>query len=66
VEHPRLVADRIIRYAKIVGRENLIAGTDCGFQQGARIERVHPTIMWAKLQALAEGARIATQELWRE
>ena len=66
VEHPRLVADRIIRYAKIVGRENVIAGTDCGFQQGARIERVHPTIMWAKLQALAEGARLASQELWRE
>lgn len=64
VEHPRLVADRIIRYAGIVGRENVIAGTDCGFQQGARIERVHPTIMWAKLQALAEGARIATRELW--
>ena len=66
VEHPRLVADRIIRYAKIVGRENVIAGTDCGFQQGARIERVHPTIMWAKLQSLAEGAKIASQELWRE
>lgn len=66
VEHPRLVADRIIRYAKIVGRENVIAGTDCGFQQGARIERVHPTILWAKFQALAEGARIASQELWSE
>ncbi|HWO73967.1 MAG TPA: cobalamin-independent methionine synthase II family protein [Dehalococcoidia bacterium] len=66
VEHPRLVADRIVRYAKIVGRENVIAGTDCGFQQGARIQRVHPTIMWAKLQSLAEGARIASQELWRK
>ncbi len=66
VEHPRLVADRIIRYAKIVGRENVIAGTDCGFQQGARVERVHPSIMWAKLEALAEGARIASQELWSE
>ncbi|HLF79385.1 MAG TPA: cobalamin-independent methionine synthase II family protein [Dehalococcoidia bacterium] len=65
VEHPRLVADRIVRYAEIVGRENVIAGTDCGFQQGARIERVHPSIMWAKLQALAEGARIASRELWR-
>jgi 5-methyltetrahydropteroyltriglutamate--homocysteine methyltransferase len=64
VEHPRLVADRILRYAGIVGRENVVAGTDCGFQQGARIERVHPSIMWAKLEALAEGARIATQELW--
>ncbi len=66
VEHPRLVADRIIRYAQIVGRENVIAGTDCGFQQGARIERVHPTVMWAKLQALSEGAKIASKELWRE
>lgn len=66
VEHPQLVADRIIRYAGIVGRENVIAGTDCGFQQGARIERVHPSIMWAKLQALSEGARIASQELWGE
>jgi 5-methyltetrahydropteroyltriglutamate--homocysteine methyltransferase len=64
VEHPRLVADRIVRYAGIVGRENVIAGTDCGFQQGARIERVHPTIMWAKLESLAEGAGIATRELW--
>jgi 5-methyltetrahydropteroyltriglutamate--homocysteine methyltransferase len=66
VEHPRLVADRIVRYAKILGRENVIAGTDCGFQQGARIQRVHPTIMWAKLQSLAEGARIASEELWGE
>jgi 5-methyltetrahydropteroyltriglutamate--homocysteine methyltransferase len=66
VEHPRLVADRLIRYARIAGRENVIGGTDCGFQQGARIERVHPMIMWAKLQALAEGARIASKELWRE
>ncbi len=64
VEHPRLVADRILRFAKIVGRENVIAGTDCGFQQGQGIERVHPSIMWAKLEALAEGARIATKELW--
>ncbi|HEU0075179.1 MAG TPA: cobalamin-independent methionine synthase II family protein [Dehalococcoidia bacterium] len=64
VEHPRLVADRIVRYAGIVGRENVIAGTDCGFQQGARIERVHPTIMWAKLESLGEGARIASRELW--
>jgi 5-methyltetrahydropteroyltriglutamate--homocysteine methyltransferase len=64
VEHPRLVADRLVRYAKIVGRENVIGGTDCGFQQGARIERVHPSIMWAKLAALAEGARIASKELF--
>lgn len=65
VEHPQLVADRIIRYAQVVGRENVIAGTDCGFQQGARIERVHPTIMWAKLRSLAEGAQIASKELWK-
>jgi 5-methyltetrahydropteroyltriglutamate--homocysteine methyltransferase len=65
VEHPRLVADRIIRYARIAGRENVIAGTDCGFQQGARIQRVHPTIMWAKLESLAAGARMASDELWR-
>ncbi|MEX2126701.1 MAG: cobalamin-independent methionine synthase II family protein [Xanthobacteraceae bacterium] len=64
VEHPRLVADRLIQFAKIVGRENLIAGTDCGFAQMEGIQRVHPQVMWAKLQALAEGARIASQELW--
>ena len=60
VEHPRLVADRIIRFAQIVGRENVIAGTDCGL--GGRI---HPQIAWAKLAALADGARLATRELWR-
>jgi 5-methyltetrahydropteroyltriglutamate--homocysteine methyltransferase len=59
VEHPQLVADRIIRYAKIVSRENVIAGTDCGL--GGRI---HPQIAWAKLEALVEGARLATRELW--
>ena len=59
VEHPRLVADRIVRYAHVVGRENVIAGTDCGL--GGRI---HPQIAWAKLEALAEGARIASGELW--
>jgi 5-methyltetrahydropteroyltriglutamate--homocysteine methyltransferase len=64
VEHPRLVADRIVRFAKLVGRENVIAGTDCGFAQGAGIQRVHPTVMWAKFESLVEGARIATKELW--
>jgi 5-methyltetrahydropteroyltriglutamate--homocysteine methyltransferase len=64
VEHPRLVADRLIQFAKVVGRENLIAGTDCGFAQLEGIQRVHPQVMWAKLEALAEGARIASQELW--
>ncbi len=60
VEHPRLVADRIVRFAQLVGRENTIAGTDCGL--GGRI---HPQIAWAKLAALAEGANLATRELWR-
>lgn len=64
VEHPRLVADRIVRYANIVGRENVIAGTDCGFAQADLVKRVHPQVMWAKFEALVEGARIATQELW--
>jgi 5-methyltetrahydropteroyltriglutamate--homocysteine methyltransferase len=64
VEHPRLIADRIIRFAKLVGRENVIAGTDCGFAQSQGIQRVHPSVMWAKFEALAEGARIATKELW--
>jgi 5-methyltetrahydropteroyltriglutamate--homocysteine methyltransferase len=64
VEHPELVAERIVRLANLVGRENVIAGTDCGFAQGPFYRRVHPSIMWAKLEALAEGARLASQELW--
>jgi 5-methyltetrahydropteroyltriglutamate--homocysteine methyltransferase len=64
VEHPDLVAERIVRLARLVGRENLIAGTDCGFAQGPFHRRVHPSIMWAKLDALAEGAKIATAQLW--
>ena len=64
VEHPRLIADRIIRFARLVGRENVIAGTDCGFAQSQGTQRVHPTIMWAKFEALVEGARLATGELW--
>jgi 5-methyltetrahydropteroyltriglutamate--homocysteine methyltransferase len=59
VEHPQVVADRIVRYAKVLGRENVIAGTDCGL--GGRI---HPQIAWAKLQALSEGAALASKELW--
>ena len=59
-----LVAQRIGRYAKLVGRENVIAGTDCGFAQAPFTTRVHPTIIWAKLEALAEGARLASKELW--
>jgi 5-methyltetrahydropteroyltriglutamate--homocysteine methyltransferase len=64
VEHPELVAERIGRYARLVGRENVLAGTDCGFAQGPFHRRVHPSIMWAKLEALAQGAAIATKELW--
>jgi 5-methyltetrahydropteroyltriglutamate--homocysteine methyltransferase len=64
VEHPRLVADRIVRFARLVGRENVIAGTDCGFAQAQYVQRVPPSVMWAKFDALVEGARIASAELW--
>jgi 5-methyltetrahydropteroyltriglutamate--homocysteine methyltransferase len=64
VEHPELVAERIVRLARLVGRENVIASTDCGFAQVTYFARVHPQIMWAKLQALVEGARLASKELW--
>jgi 5-methyltetrahydropteroyltriglutamate--homocysteine methyltransferase len=64
VEHPELVAQRIVRLAEVVGRERVIASTDCGFAQTPYISRVHPTIVWAKLTALAEGARLATERLW--
>jgi 5-methyltetrahydropteroyltriglutamate--homocysteine methyltransferase len=59
IEHPELVADRIVRYAEIVGRENMIAGTDCGLADG----RIHPELAWAKLQVLAEGAQLASRQL---
>jgi 5-methyltetrahydropteroyltriglutamate--homocysteine methyltransferase len=65
VEHPELVAERIARYAELVGRENVLAGTDCGFAQGPFHRRVHPSIMWAKLEALAQGARLASKRLWQ-
>jgi 5-methyltetrahydropteroyltriglutamate--homocysteine methyltransferase len=64
VEHPELVSERIVRLACLVGRENIIAGTDCGFAQSPMYRRVHPSIMWAKLEALAEGTRLASKELW--
>jgi 5-methyltetrahydropteroyltriglutamate--homocysteine methyltransferase len=64
VEHPELVAERIVRYARLLGRENVLAGTDCGFAQGPFYRRVHPSIMWAKLEALVAGARLASKELW--
>jgi len=60
IEHPQAIADRLVRYAKIIGRENVIAGTDCGI--GSRVG--HPQVGWAKFQSMAEGARIATKELW--
>jgi 5-methyltetrahydropteroyltriglutamate--homocysteine methyltransferase len=64
VEHPELVAQRIVRLAELVGKENVMGGTDCGFAQSPFAQRVHPSIMWAKLKSLAEGAKIATRELW--
>jgi 5-methyltetrahydropteroyltriglutamate--homocysteine methyltransferase len=64
VEHPRAVADRIVRFAKLVGRENVIAGTDCGFAQAEFIQRVPEAVMWEKLKSLVEGAQLASHELW--
>jgi 5-methyltetrahydropteroyltriglutamate--homocysteine methyltransferase len=64
VEHPELVSERLVRLARLVGRERVIAGTDCGFAQGPFVRRVHPSIMWAKLDALVEGARLASEQLW--
>jgi 5-methyltetrahydropteroyltriglutamate--homocysteine methyltransferase len=59
VEHPEVVADRLVAYARLVGRENVIAGTDCGL--GGRL---HPQLAWAKIAALTEGAQLASRELW--
>ena len=64
VEHPELVAQRLVRLAGVVGRDRVQGGTDCGFAQGAFIHRVHEEIQWAKLSSLAEGARIASSEIW--
>ena len=64
IEHPELVAQRICRYADQVGRERVIAGTDCGFATFAERPAVDPEITWAKLAALVEGAEIASQRLW--
>jgi len=66
IEHPELVAERIVRFARIVGRENVIAGSDCGFSTFAGFTTVDPKITWAKLAAMAQGARIASRELWRK
>ena len=60
LEHPDLVAQRLVRFAERVGRENVLASTDCGLGG-----RVHPQLVWAKLQAMAEGAEIASRRLWK-
>jgi 5-methyltetrahydropteroyltriglutamate--homocysteine methyltransferase len=66
VEHPELIAERLVRFAKRVGRDNVIAGTDCGFSSQASYRtEVHPTVVWAKFRALSEGAGIASRRLWR-
>jgi 5-methyltetrahydropteroyltriglutamate--homocysteine methyltransferase len=66
VEHPELIAERIVRFARLVGRENVIAGVDCGFSSQATYQpEIHPSVVWAKFRAMAEGARLATQQLWR-
>jgi 5-methyltetrahydropteroyltriglutamate--homocysteine methyltransferase len=65
VEHPELVAERLVKYATIVGRESVIAGSDCGFSSFASSEpEIHPTVVWAKFQAMAEGAQLASVQLW--
>ena len=65
VEHPVLIAERLVRFAKLVGRENVIAGADCGFSSQASYHtEVHPTVVWAKFEAMREGAELATKQLW--
>ncbi len=65
VEHPELVADRICGYADVAGRGNVIAGTDCGFATSALDDMIFPSVAWAKLASLAEGARLASKRLWK-
>jgi 5-methyltetrahydropteroyltriglutamate--homocysteine methyltransferase len=65
VEHPETVAERITSFARLVGRERVIAGVDCGFAQGALYQRQHPSVMWAKFEALVAGARLVSERLWR-
>lgn len=65
VEHPELIAQRLVRFAGLVGRENVIAGTDCGFgTQALEVPEIHPAIVWAKFKAMAEGAKLASERLW--
>ena len=65
IEHPELIAQRIGRYARLVGRENVIAGSDCGYGTWVGQAAVDPQVVWAKLAAMAEGCRIASREFWR-
>jgi 5-methyltetrahydropteroyltriglutamate--homocysteine methyltransferase len=65
IEHPELVAQRIGRYAKLVGRENVVAGSDCGYGTWVGQAAVDPGVVWAKLETLAEGAALASREFWR-
>jgi 5-methyltetrahydropteroyltriglutamate--homocysteine methyltransferase len=66
VEHPELVAQRLVRFAEVVGRERVIAGADCGFASFAGSNEVHPSIVWAKFKALVDGARLASGQLWKQ
>jgi 5-methyltetrahydropteroyltriglutamate--homocysteine methyltransferase len=65
VEHPETIAERIANFASVVGPERVIAGADCGFAQGALYERQHPSIMWAKFESMVEGAKLASQRLFK-
>jgi 5-methyltetrahydropteroyltriglutamate--homocysteine methyltransferase len=66
VEHPELIAERLTRFADLVGKENVLAGTDCGFSsQATYTTEVHPTVIRAKFEALRDGARLASKRLWR-
>jgi len=65
VEHPETVAERIMNFARVLGRERVMAGADCGFAQGALYQRQHPTVMWAKFAALVQGAKLASERLWK-
>jgi 5-methyltetrahydropteroyltriglutamate--homocysteine methyltransferase len=65
IEHPELIANRISNYAKLVGRQNVIAGSDCGYGTWVGQAAVDPDLVWAKFKALAEGARIASKRFWK-
>jgi 5-methyltetrahydropteroyltriglutamate--homocysteine methyltransferase len=65
VEHPELISQRIVQYANVVGKERVIAGTDCGFGTFAGFGAVHPSICWAKMRSLSDGAALATKKLWK-